>query len=70
MSDAANRKRDRDKTQMFQSQTQSTPGGESRDDEKAAPPPTSFYAFTAGPNDQSALNGPTHNRGDNHARLL
>jgi uncharacterized circularly permuted ATP-grasp superfamily protein/uncharacterized alpha-E superfamily protein len=44
MSDAANRKRDRDKTQMFQSQTQSTPGGESRDDEKAAPPPTSLLA--------------------------
>ena len=38
MSDAANRRRDRDKTQMFQSQTQSTTGGESNAAEKAAPP--------------------------------
>ncbi len=44
MSDAANRGSDRNKTQMFQSQTQSTPGGESNAAEKAAPPPTSLLA--------------------------
>ena len=43
MSDAANRSRDRDKTQMFQSQTQSTTGGASSAAEKAAPP-TSLLA--------------------------
>lgn len=40
MSDAANRSRDRDQTQMLQSQTQSTPEGENRAAEKAAPPPS------------------------------
>ncbi len=43
MSDAANRRRDRDKTQMFQSQTQSTPG-ESSAAEKVALPPTTLLA--------------------------
>lgn len=51
MSDAANRRRDRDKTQMFQSQTQSTTGGGSSAVGRAAPPsllagyPTSDGAF-------------------------
>lgn len=43
MSDAANRRRDRDKTHMFQSQTQSTPG-ESSAAEKTAPSPTTLLA--------------------------
>src|SRR5688572_255948 len=38
MSDAANKSSSRDKTQMFQSQTQSTTGGDSNAAEKAAPP--------------------------------
>jgi uncharacterized circularly permuted ATP-grasp superfamily protein/uncharacterized alpha-E superfamily protein len=47
MSDAANRRRDRDKTHMFQSQTQSTTGGESRAAEKAAPPASLLANYPA-----------------------
>jgi len=47
MSDAANRRRDRDKTQMFQSQKQSTTGGESNAAEKAAPPASLLANYPA-----------------------